>query len=94
MQKIFNITGNSIYAEKLYKFIIDYKNIILISFFVGVFVNAIDIFTIKYGIDSEAYAHREYREYIMIQRYGSYILYFLIPFARYHIISQLTGIMS
>lgn len=94
MQKIFNITGNSIYAEKLYKFIIDYKNIILISFFVGVFVNAIDIFTIKYGIDSEAYAHREYREYIMIQRYGSYILYFLIPFARYHIISQLTGIIS
>lgn len=94
MQKIFNITGNSIYAEKLYNFIIEYKNIILISFFFGVFVNAIDIFTIKYGMDSELYAYMGDGVYIEQQRYGSYLLYHLLPFARYHIISQLVGLMA
>lgn len=95
MQKIFNITGNSIYAEKLYKFIIDYKNIILISLFVGVFVNAIDIFTIKYGIDSEVYAIIDSPQiYYDTQRYGSCLLYYLIPFARYHMVSQIIGIFA
>lgn len=95
MQKIFNITGNSIYAEKLYKFIMDYKNIILISLFVGILVNAIDIFTIKYGIDSEVYAILDSTQlYYGSQRYGSWLLYYLIPFARYHIVSQIIGIFA
>ena len=95
MQKIFNKTGNSIYAEKLYKFIMDYKYIILICFFTGIAVNAIDIFTIKFGIDSEVYAVLDSRQlYYGSQRYGSWILYYLLPFARYHIISQIIGIFA
>ena len=65
--------------------------ILLIGIFTGIFVNAIDIFTIKFGIDAEVYAlYNNPLEYFNTQRYGSYILYYILPFARFHIISQLT----
>ena len=80
-------------SKTVYDFIIKYKTIILITFFIGVAVNAVDVFTVKFGIDSEAYAIENSPQiYYDTQRYGSWILYYLLPFARYHIISQLIGI--
>lgn len=82
-------------SKTVYDFIIKYKTIILITFFVGVAVNAVDVFTVKFGIDSEAYAIENSPQiYYDTQRYGSWILYYLFPFARYHIISQLIGIFA
>lgn len=96
MKNIFkNMPNSSKYAEKLYNFILENKNIILISFFVALVINAVDIFTIKFGIDSEAYAIADSSKmYNDIQRYGSWLLYYLIPFARYHIVSQIIGIFA
>lgn len=83
------------YKVKLIEFFTKYKNILLIGIFTGIFVNAIDIFTIKFGVDAEVYAlYNNPLEYFNTQRYGSYILYYLLPFARFHIISQLTGIIA
>ena len=80
-------------SKTVYDFIIKYKTIILITFFIGVAVNAVDVFTIKFGIDSEIYAIlNSPKIYFDTQRYGSWLLYYLLPFARYHIISQLIGI--
>lgn len=82
-------------SKTAYEFIIKYKTIILITFFIGVFVNAIDVFTVKFGIDSEIYAIKDSPQiYFDTQRYGSWLLYYLLPFARYHIISQLIGIFA
>ncbi len=96
MKNIFkNMPNSSRYAENLYNFILENKNIILISFFVALVINAVDIFTIKFGIDSEAYAIADSSKmYNDIQRYGSWLLYYLIPFARYHIVSQIIGIFA
>lgn len=81
--------------NSIYEFIIKNKYIILIPFFISVFINAIDIFTIKFGIDAELYAVLDSPQiYKEQQRYGSLILYYLLPFARYHIISQLLGIFA
>lgn len=82
------------YKIQIIEFFTKYKNILLISIFTGIFVNAIDIFTIKFGIDAEMYSFYGIQPYIDLQRYGSIILYYLFPFARYHIISQLTGIIA
>lgn len=83
------------YKIQLTEFFIKYKNILLIGILTGIFVNAIDIFTIKFGIDAEVYAlYNNPLEYFNTQRYGSYILYYILPFARFHIISQLTGIIA
>lgn len=80
---------------QIFEFFTKNKNILLISIFTGIFVNAIDIFTIKFGIDAEVYAlYNNPLEYFNTQRYGSYILYYVLPFARFHIISQLTGIIA
>lgn len=80
-------------CNAMYDFFIKYKSIILITFFIGVAVNAVDVFTIKFGIDSEIYAMlNSPKIYFDTQRYGSWLLYYLLPFARYHIISQLIGI--
>lgn len=90
-----NMSNNSRYAEKLYIFILENKNIILISFFAALFINAVDIFTIKFGIDSEIYTITDSPQiYYDQQRYGSWLLYYLIPFARYHIVSQIIGIFA
>ena len=95
MEKVLNNTKFEKIDKKIYDFIIKYKSIILITFFVGVVVNAVDVFTIKFGIDSEAYAIENSPQiYYDTQRYGSWILYYLFPFARYHIISQLIGIFA
>lgn len=80
-------------SKTVYDFIIKYKTIILITFFIGVVVNAVDVFTIKFGVDSELYTLENSPQiYFDTQRYGSWLLYYLLPFARYHIISQLTGL--
>ena len=82
------------YKIQIIEFFTKYKNILLISIFTGIFVNAIDIFTIKFGIDAEMYSFYGIQPYIDLQRYGSIILYYLFPFARFHIVSQLTGIIA
>ena len=90
-----NMSNNSRYAEKLYIFILENKNIILISFFAALFINAVDVFTIKFGIDSEIYTITDSPQiYYDQQRYGSWILYYILPFARYHIVSQIIGIFA
>ena len=96
MKNIFkNMPNSSRYAEKLYNFILENKNIILISFFVALVINAVDIFTIKFGIDSETYTLADGPQlYYDTQRYGSWILYYILPFARYHIVSQIIGIFA
>ena len=95
MKKVLMNISVEQYSKNLYDFIIKYKTIILITFFVGILVNAVDVFTIKFGIDSEAYAIENSPQiYYDTQRYGSWILYYLFPFARYHIISQLIGIFA
>lgn len=82
-------------SKNVYDFIIKYKTVILITFFIGVLVNAVDVFTVKFGIDSEIYAlENSPKIYFESQRYGSWLLYYLLPFARYHIISQLIGIFA
>ena len=97
MNKIFNAVKNINFKVdyNIYDFIIKYKTIILITFFIGIIVNAVDVFTIKFGIDSELHAIENSPQiYFDTQRYGSWILYYLFPFARYHIISQLIGIFA
>lgn len=81
-------------SDNIYAFFVQYKNILFISFFVAVFVNAVDIFTIKFGIDAEQFAVDKSNGYTSQQRYGSLILYYLFPFARYHILSQITGLIA
>ena len=81
-------------SDNIYAFFVQYKNILFISFFVAVFVNAVDIFTIKFGIDAEYFVISETTGYTSQQRYGSLILYYLFPFARYHILSQITGLIA
>lgn len=95
MNKSLNKINLTQYAENIYEFIIKYKYIILISFLTGIIVNAVDVFTIKFGIDSELYAIIDSPQiYYDTQRYGSWLLYYLIPFARYHIVSQIIGIFA
>ncbi len=95
MGRILNNINIEKSAENIYEFILKYKYIILISFFTGIAVNAIDVFTIKFGIDSEAYTKADGPQlYYDIQRYGSWILYYILPFARYHIVSQIIGIFA
>ena len=95
MNKSLNKINLTQYAENIYEFIIKYKYIILISFLTGIIVNAVDVFTIKFGIDSELYAIIDSPQiYYDTQRYGSWLLYYLIPFARYHIVSQIIGIFT
>lgn len=81
-------------SDNIYAFFVQYKNILFISFFVAVFVNAVDIFTIKFGIDAEYFVISETTGYTSQQRYGSLILYYLFPFARYHILSQINGLIA
>lgn len=93
MKNVFNNIKLELLITDIYEFILRYKYIILISFFTGIAVNAVDVFTIKYGIDSEVYAIIDSPQiYYDTQRYGSWILYYILPFARYHIISQIIGI--
>lgn len=95
MNKISNKINLTQYAESINEFIIKYKYIILISFLTGIIVNAVDVFTIKFGIDSEVYAIIDSPQiYYDTQRYGSWLLYYLIPFARYHMVSQIIGIFA
>ena len=62
-------------CNAMYDFFIKYKSIILITFFIGVAVNAVDVFTIKFGIDSEIYAMlNSPKIYFDTQRYGSWLL--------------------
>lgn len=83
------------YKIQIIEFFTKYKNILLLGIFTGIFVNAIDIFTIKYGIDAEYYIiQNNPSPYFDTQRYGSIILYYLFPFARFQIVSQLTGIIA
>lgn len=72
-------------------FFIRYKYVLLISFITGILINAIDIFTFKFGIDSELVP---YSNQFLVQRYGSLILHTLFPFLSYNIVSQLTGVIS
>ena len=76
----------------VYDFFKNYRFILLISVIIGILVNAVDIFTVKFGMDSEIYASNSAIYYTQ-QRYGSDLLYYLFPFARYHIVSQLTGMI-
>lgn len=95
MGRILNNINIEKSAENIYEFILKYKYIVLISFFTGIAVNAVDIFTIKFGIDSEAYTIAAGPQlYYDTQRYGSWILYYILPFARYHIVSQIIGIFA
>lgn len=94
MVKVFNNISFEQVSNDIYNFIIKYKTIILITVFIGILVNAIDIFTIKFGIDSMHYGLRGSAIYFEQQRYGSWILYYLFPFARYHILSQIIGIFA
>lgn len=95
MQNSFYTININQFSKNIYDFIIRYKTIILITFFIGVLVNAVDVFTVKFGIDSEIYAlENSPKIYFETQRYGSWLLYYLLPFARYHIISQLIGIFA
>lgn len=64
----------------------------MVCFAICVLVNGIDVWTFKFTLDSEDYSVRGNLGYFEQQRYGSYILYYLLPFARYHIISQLFGL--
>ncbi len=90
-----NIEKGLLYTNALQDFFIKNKNILLIGIFIGIFVNAIDIFTFKFGIDAEAFSISNSSDpYFNSQRYGSVILYYLFPFARFHILSQLTGIFA
>ena len=95
MGRILNNINIEKSAENIYEFILKYKYIVLISFFTGIAVNAVDIFTIKFGIDSEAYTIAAGPQlYYDTQRNGSWILYYILPFARYHIVSQIIGIFA
>lgn len=95
MKNVFNNIKLELLITDISEFFIKYKNIILISFFVALFINAVDVFTIKFGIDSESYAITDSPQiYYDTQRYGSWILYYILPFARYHIVSQIIGIFA
>ncbi len=94
VKKLNNISLELLLVD-IYEFFIKYKFIILTGFLTGIIINAIDIFTIKFGIDSEVYAIIDSPQiYYDTQRYGSWLLYYLIPFARYHIVSQIIGIFT
>lgn len=94
VKKLNNINLELLLVD-IYEFFIKYKFIILTGFLTGIVVNAVDVFTIKFGIDSEVYAVLDSPKiYYDTQRYGSWLLYYLIPFARYHIISQIIGIFA
>lgn len=95
MEKVLGNIRLEAIGKEIYDFIIKYKTIILITFFAGIVVNAVDVFTIKYSIDSEVYAIKDSPQiYFDTQRYGSWLLYYILPFARYHILSQLIGIFA
>ncbi len=86
-----------LWVEKnfLNNFLIKYKYVLIFSIILGILINAIDIFTFKFGIDAEEYAIQNSPEtYFNQQRYGSYLLYYLFPFLRYHIVSQILGIIA
>lgn len=72
-------------------FFIRYRYVLLISFTAGILINSIDIFTFKFGIDSEIVP---YYHHFINNRYGSLILHNLFPFLSYNIISQLAGLIS
>ena len=94
VKKLNNISLELLLVD-IYEFFIKYKFIILTGFLTGIIINAIDIFTIKFGIDSEVYAIIDSPQiYYDTQRYGSWLLYYLIPFVRYHIVSQIIGIFT
>lgn len=95
MKNVFNNIKLELLITDIYEFFIKYKSIILISFLTGIIVNAVDVFTIKFGIDSEIYTITDSPQiYYDQQHYGSWLLYYLIPFARYHIVSQIIGIFA
>lgn len=81
-----NDTGN-----KITSFFSSYRYVLLISFIIGILINSVDIFTFKFGIDSEIIP---YNIQFNHQRYGSLILYNLFPFLTNNIISQIIGIIS
>ncbi|WP_300757759.1 glucosyltransferase domain-containing protein [uncultured Brachyspira sp.] len=68
--------------------------IILTAVITAILFNSIDIFTVKFGIDSEFYAINGMKDYVRTNRFGSVFLYYVFPFAKYHIISQLIGITA
>ncbi len=68
--------------------------IILTAVITAILFNSIDIFTVKFGIDSEFYAINGMKDYFKTNRFGSVFLYYVFPFAKYHIISQLIGITA
>ena len=68
-----------------------YRYVLISSVIAGILINCIDIFTFKFGIDSEIVP---YYNHFIKNRYGSLILYNLFPFLSYNIISQLTGLIS
>ena len=91
------IDNLDLWIEKnlLNSFLIKYKYILIFSILLGILINAVDIFTFKFGIDAEEYAMQNSPEtYFNQQRYGSYLLYYLFPFLRYHIVSQILGIIA
>lgn len=92
--KAFNYVPIEQISKNIYDFFIEYKAIILITLCTGIFVNAVDIFTVKFGIDSMHFALSGPKIYFDQQRYGSWILYYLLPFARYHVLSQIIGIFA
>lgn len=94
MKKFINNSELFLGNLKMQEFFYNNRYIILIPFLIAVIVNSIDIFTIKFGVDSELYAQTTTYIYNNQSRYGSAILYHLFPFARYHIISQIIGILS
>lgn len=93
MHKYLEKANTGIYnaAISVQNFFIKYMHVLIISFIAGILINSIDIFTFKFGIDSEIVP---YSNQFLMQRYGSLILHNLFPFISYNIISQLTGIIS
>lgn len=83
------------YINQLQEFLMKYRYILLISIFTGILINAVDIFTFKFGIDAENYSFLgDKSQYLYTNRLGNYVLYYLFPFARYQIVSQLIGIIA
>ena len=87
-------TSISTLEENICAFFSQYKYILVVSMIIGIYANSVDIFTFKFGIDSVRFGmDLNGKTYYDQQRYGSYILNNIFPFFRYHIISQITGLL-
>lgn len=93
MQKYIDRLNTYLYemSIKLKDFFMKNIYIVIISIFVGILINIVDIFTFKFGLDSTI---MPYSVHFKLQRYGSLLLYDIFPFLTNNFISQIIGIIS